>query len=397
MKKYMTTFFNIQHSRHLGLNPTDLFILDWVYRFAFTGKMYSRRLREESTGKMMTFYWINYRKLLDDFNGGGTGDNFLPFDTRKSLREYFDRYIAKGIFYKRIEYSVSRSNDGKDSETSRGTYTFFAINVQVYEYLTGEGDVQDLDLSTGTNEICTEKEKLSTGKEDLSTEKADLYTGDEHTEHRGDKHQCTAPLNAEVLPNIYKLEDNKAIRQDKDSTSDVEEYLYSLFGGDKEVITKAFASNLLKYLDECGIKTPEDKIDYIRSSYDYCLSRSPRRVDSYFKVIVQKKERITTFMHKRFNDVTQNNLKNRKDTCPCPVCSTYHLISSDCPTCGLHDRFDDNEIREKRIIYNFDPVTKSLFNSSLSSLYPKDSLDFTKIQEFTQKKKELYRKFGVCA
>ena len=130
MKQNLITHFNLPHFRELELQSEDVFILDYVYSFVNSGRMSMMMMDCPELGKKAPYYWINYQSLLDDFNGDGLHP-FLKINNKVSLRNYFDRYIEKGILFKKI-VSQCTTSSGK---VIKGCFTYFALNPHMYDFL----------------------------------------------------------------------------------------------------------------------------------------------------------------------------------------------------------------------------------------------------------------------
>lgn len=118
MKNFKYTLYGYRQdvSCELGLYFDELAILRYIDDFRNTGKMYF----EEIEGRK--YYWVLYEKMID----------FYPtFKTRfKDPTRKVADMMRKGNLNKVLDFKILHWNGKK-----KGTYTFFAINEEIYQEL----------------------------------------------------------------------------------------------------------------------------------------------------------------------------------------------------------------------------------------------------------------------
>ncbi len=370
MKNGHTIFFNISACNKYGLGPTDAYILDWIYRFAHSGKMYNIRHREETTGKILTYYWVCYDKLIRDFCG------FLKFRSTHNLRlQYINRYVTSGILYKFV-YTVPRSDsavqhipalsDGQ--HLAPGSYTFFAINEKIYLELMGETDTEDV-------QFC-------------------MPVPDNHVHPSPDKN---------VRPNITTLSNNNTTTtcdaetsNNSDTVSEIKNHIKDLFKDKSYLQGNDFAHNLIDQMTDNGITDIQDQKDYISWVFRYSQNRANKRLSSYFRSVACNADLMKEFLGERDKGRTKDALKTKSNTTRCPVCNTHHYIGSTCPECGLIDAADTVQVTRLINIRKLPTHKQVQLNRRIDNLYKGCSLsDMGAILSIQRKKEEIYAEYGV--
>ncbi len=391
MKNGHTIFFNIAACNKYNLGPTDAYILDWIYRFAHSGKMYSIRHREENTGNIMTYYWVLYDKLIRDFGG------FLKFQSTKNLKnQHINKYVQSGILYKFV-YTVPKSDskghtmavnipklpDGR--QLAPGNYTFFAINEDIYLELMGETDI-------GDGQICTpvpDKSDLDPPEENFRTNITTSSNNNTTTTSVGTLHDND---NSGMI-------DNESIglgNIDADNTAELKTHIRDLFGDKSYLQGEDFMHNLVGRMNYVGITDLQDQKDYVTWVFGYSKSRANKRLSSYFRSVACNADLMREFLDDRDKQRTQEDLKIRANTMKCPVCDTYHYIGSVCPECGLVDPADTASVTRLINIRKLPLYTQAQLNRRIDALYKEcDLSDMGAILDRHRQKEKIYAEYGV--
>ena len=378
MKLNLTTHFILPHCRTLELGPEDTYILDYVFTFVNSGRMSSMLLFCPEQDKKVPYYWVNYQKLLDDFNGDSLHP-FLSINNKVSLRNCFDRYIEKGILYKQVVSSCTTSK----GKVLKGCFTYFAVNPHIYDFL--------------TNADC----KLET------IQPVENPTVDETEITGGLKPPLHPPLKPSLQANINKLDNNKARASAESSPKPVQNFelssvimqkLKELFDSRSYSFPPDFTYGLMKSLRDNGLgEDSEDVCAYLDWIYKECLSYGPKELSSYFKAVCPREERIRQYIRIRSLSHTKEEMEKRPDSVSCPVCGTHHLITRSCPECGLTDRTNAEEIRIAKKIRSLTVAEQTRLRAELDALYAPESLDMGIILGIRKRKEEIYRKYGIEA
>ena len=382
----------IPRLKSLGLNTTDYFILDWIYTFALSNKMLSCNVQDPKTKAVTTYYWINYKSLIEDFEG------YLDFENPRTLRRILDKYQEANILTKKI-FNKIIDNDGKER---KGVYTMVALNMDMYLYLTGE-NIQDK------------------GKDD--TEDMDTDVQGSSYAPNADGQQCPqgmdntvpTPLDKNVRTNINKLYNHKAIasaknfdktkndnsqtenadNQNLDSCGDIKSFIAGLFNEKSYTLRFDFYANLTSAFNNTGLTDFDKQKQYLKHIYEYSLRQGATNLKSYFMAVAPKTDHMQHFMTSLDKEYTQQQLQTKSYAYTCPSCGHVHVEFQDCPNCTLHDPNDEEEVERCRHIAKLSPDVRELMDYRLQELYSSTGLDINAIRLLPQQKLAIYREFGV--
>ena len=153
MKTRMWKIYNFDAACKYHLNMQDLAILDWIYQFAFSGKMKSKVITDPATGEQTRYFWLFYQAMLDDFWNEKYSFTVIGIKNRQVLSRRIHELVDKGIlgFYLENHFAYH------DETERKGSFSMISINYSIYSEL-ADKNLEEL-MTLDYDKLQKEKEK----------------------------------------------------------------------------------------------------------------------------------------------------------------------------------------------------------------------------------------------
>lgn len=357
-KKWISGNYNLQAVKKLKLIYYDTCIIDWIYVFMHSPKMVHEEFVNNKTGRIETYYWVSYTKLLADLEG------IIPITSKRSLVRRLDYYCQINLMNRIIKKSF------------KGTYTFYNFNDKELAILLDEEDFgsdEELYSQEDSETLMNEILEKASGNKDNSVIKIEPH--DTTVQWPLDKDvQCA--LDTGVHPK-YSLANNSlaTTTTDAELIFEIKNSLLQHFGS-SSIFSEDFIKDIVLFF---GNKDINLLSEYLNWCYCFAKEKATTNKTGFFYRIVCKENIWSTFISEQTEKLRKKEIK----LINCPACGKQLQYYTDCDNCGLpyNDFKDKEKIDFHKKLIALSENEKKLYDDKLCKIYTTFTIQQAKLRE----------------